>query len=165
MFVMAAIYASAGSTPVKLRNVSPRGALIEGAVVPPLGSRVRLCRGSLSVTAAIVWSKEGRAGLRFESTVCVDDWLPRNRAMTPQERVDEMVGQVKASALVPRSPADDVTSESGKAGALGLVRLAHALESLAEDLTADPDVVKRHLLKIQTLDVAAQALRKVAAER
>lgn len=162
---MAAIYAAAGSTPVKVRNVSPRGALIEGAVIPPLGSRVRLCRGSLSVTAEIVWSRDGRAGLGFQSTVCVDDWLPRNRAMTPQERVDEMVGQVKACALVPRSLGDGATSESSKPAALELARLAHALESLAEDLTADPDIVKRHLFKIQTLDVAAQALRKVAAER
>lgn len=160
---MAAIYAAAGSTPVKLRNVSPRGALVEGALVPPLGSRVRLCRGSLSVTAEIIWSTDGRAGLRFESTVCVEDWLPHGRAMTPQERVDEMVGQVKASALVPRSPGDGLTTESGKPAALELARLVHALESLAEDLTADPEVVKRHLLKIQTLDVAAQALRKVAA--
>ena len=163
LFVMAAIYADAGSTPVKVRNVSPGGALIESAVVPPIGSQVRLCRGNLSVSAQIVWSRDGRAGLRFQSTVSVADWLPRSLATHPQQRVDEMVQTVKATERVPTSSSDCLKLGSSSPTALELTQLTEAIESLAEDLAADTEVVKRHLLKLQSLDLAAQALRKLAA--
>jgi hypothetical protein len=78
--------------------------------------------------------------------------------------VDEIVQQVKASGTVHTDPAPP-RFQSGKLTALELTRLTVALESLAEDLAADPDVVKRHLAKLQTLDLVAQALRKLAAGR
>lgn len=165
VFVMAAIFAEAGSTPVKVRNVSSRGPLIEGAVVPPVGSRVRLCRGSLSVSAQIAWSRQGQAGLHFESTVSVVDWLPGGRAKSHQQRVDEMVQQVKASELAPTSLGDRQNPQSSKPSALELTQLTEAIESLADDLVSDPEVMKRHMLKMQTLDRALQTLRKLAAER
>ena len=46
MFVMATIYADTGSAPVKVRNLSSTGALIEGEVLPPLGATVRLRRAA-----------------------------------------------------------------------------------------------------------------------
>ena len=39
------------------------------------------------------------------------------------------------------------------------------IESLANDLSSDPNIVRRHMAKLQTLDATAQALRKLAAER
>lgn len=165
VFVMAAIYAEAGSTPVKVRNVSPGGALIEGAVIPPPGSQVRLCRGSLSVTAEIAWSEDGRAGLHFESAVCVADWLPGGRATRHQQWADEMIQQVKAPHLVPVAGGARPESQPDEVSAVELTRLTEAIESLAEDLVRDPEVVKRHMLKLQTLDLAAQTLRKLAAGR
>lgn len=165
VFVMTAIYGEAGSTPVKVRNVSPGGALIEGAVIPPPGSRVRLCRGSLSVTAEIAWSENGRAGLHFESAVGVADWLPGGRAMRHQQCVDEMIQQVRASPFVPIPPDDCRGFQPSKVTAVELGRLTEAIESLAEDLVGDPAVMKRHMLKLQALDLAAQTLRKLAAER
>lgn len=80
LFVMGAIYSDSGSAPVRVRNVSPHGALIEGIEIPPAGSQVRLCRGSLSVANAIKWCEARRAGLQFESAVLVADWLPGGRA-------------------------------------------------------------------------------------
>lgn len=162
---MAAIYGEAGSTPVKVRNVSPGGALIEGAVVPPSGSRVRLCRGSLSVTAEIAWSGEGRAGLHFESAVCVADWLPRGRGTRHQQCVDEMIQQVRASRLAPVPAGDCPGPQPNRVSAVDLTRLTEAIESLARDLVREPAVMRRHMFKLQTLDLVAQTLRKLAAER
>ena len=88
----------------------------------------------------------GRAGLRFESNLSVAEWLPGGRAMAPQQRVDELVQQVRASGTVHTDPsASPPRFQSGKLTALELTRLTVALESLAEDLAADPEVVKRHL--------------------
>lgn len=165
VFVMAAIYSDAGSAPVKVRNVSSGGALIEGAVVPPPGSQVRLCRGSNSITSKVAWSEAGRAGLRFESAVSVSDWLPGGSRTSQQQRVDEMVQQVKASNLVPVPAADCREARSSQVSAVELTRLTEAIESLARDLVSDPEIVTRHMLKLQTLDLAAQTLRKLAAER
>jgi len=53
IFVMATIYAPGGSTPVRVRNMSRTGALVEAPVLPAAGSRVRLSRGSLTVVGDI----------------------------------------------------------------------------------------------------------------
>ena len=117
----------------------------------------------MSVSAQIAWSKDGRAGLRFESTVTVADWLPGGGARSPQHQVDAMVQQVKASQLVPASAGPNL--QSCTLSAQDLAGLSAAVESLAEDLARDPAVVHRHMLKLQTLDLAAQALSKLAVER
>lgn len=166
MFVMATIYAAAGSAPVKVRDLSSRGALIEGAVIPPAGTRVRLCRGSLSIGSEVVWANEGRAGLLFDSRVSVADWLPSVRALAAQQRVDEVVQQTKASQTVHAAPAAvPLTFAPCEFSALELTGLRQAIESLADDLASDPSVLERHASKLQTLDRAAQVLRKLTAER
>ena len=165
MFVMATIYAETGSAPVKVRNMSSSGALVEGAVLASAGATIRLCRGSLNAIAEVVWSREGRAGLRFGSTVSVADWLPRGQAIAPQQRVDELVQHIKTSLPLSASPDVYPMSQTNTLGALELTRLRHAIESLAEDLANDPLVVERYTSKLETLDIVSQALRKLAAER
>lgn len=167
MFVMATIYAGTGSAPVKVRNLSSSGALIEGPVLPHPGTQVRLSRGGLSITADIVWQKDGRAGLRFESVVSVADWLPHGRAISAQQRVDEIVQQAKdtSNGMLPVASIDYPGSQIAKLSATDLTRLRLAIQSLAEDLAADPAAVERHGSKLQTLDIAAQALGRLASER
>lgn len=166
LFVMATLYADSGSAPVKVRDLSSAGALIEGGLIPPPGTDVRLCRGSLNIMGEIVWCRGGRAGLKFNSSVSVSEWLPGRRAVASQQRVDEIVQEVKASeTLTSRSPSQDSKLQPGKITPAELTRLRVAIESLAEDLAADPDVVQRHIAKLQTLDIVAQALRKLVADR
>lgn len=163
---MATLYAGSGSSPVKVRDLSSTGALIEGGVIPAPGTNVRLCRGSLNIMGEVVWCRGERAGLRFESSLSVAEWLPGGRALAPQQRVDEIVQQVKASgAIGSHSAGHFATLQSSTVSAAELTQLRVALESLAEDLAADRDIVKRHVPKLQTLDITAQALRKLAAER
>ena len=45
MFLMATIYAGGGSAPVKVRNLSLAGALIEGGRIPDVASEITLRRG------------------------------------------------------------------------------------------------------------------------
>lgn len=165
LFVMGTLYTDSGSSPVKVRDLSPGGALIEGGVIPLPGTNVRLCRGSLNITGKIVWCRGGRAGLRFESRLSVAEWLPGGQAIAPQQRVDEVVQQVKASGMPALAIGPRPTLQSEKLSAVELTRLRVAIESLADDLATDPDVVKRHMAKLQTLDLVAQALRKLALER
>lgn len=165
MFLMATLYSGASSAPVKVRDMSPGGALIESGAIPLPGQEVQLCRGSLQITGEVVWTSSGRAGLRFQSQINVTDWLPRGRATAPQTQIDEFVQQVKSSVATPRFREIANVSASNRLTALEVTQLRLALESLAEDLAADPDVVARHLMKLQTLDLTVQALTKIAAER
>lgn len=160
LFVMAALYSDAGSWPVKVRDLSSAGALIEGGTIPPPGTNIRLCRGSQSILGQIVWSRSERAGVRFETSVSVNEWLPGNRASRPQQRVDDLVQQIKSSSV--ETPVHPQNMKSAEVSAAELTRLRIAVESLAEDLSADPDVVRRHMAKLQTLDLTAQMLRKLA---
>ena len=57
MFVVAVLYGAGGSVPVRVRNMSRGGALVESADTPGEGQHVRLSRGSLSVRGHIAWQR------------------------------------------------------------------------------------------------------------
>lgn len=166
IFVMATLYADSGSWPVKVRDLSSGGALVEGAVLPLPGSQVRLGRGALNVIGEIMWCRGGRAGLQFEASLSVDDWLPGQRVNAHQQRVDEMVQQVKSSATKkPMSVDLQRTFQSRGVSSAELTQLRLAIDSLAQDLADDSHVIARHAEKLQTLDLVAQALAKLTGER
>lgn len=165
LFVMATISAATASGPVKVRNLSPSGALVEGAALPAEKQHVRLRRGRLVVSGEVVWCRAGRAGLRFDSHVVVADWLPQCAHRSAQQRVDEIVQQVKADTAGRSTFAVSEPGQSGAITAADLMGLSEALEALAADLADDHVVIKRHVSKLQTLDIAAQTLRKLAAAR
>jgi hypothetical protein len=58
-----------GEIDVRLRDLSPQGALVEGKSLPPQGSEVVFSRGSITVPARVAWIGEGRAGLEFAYAV------------------------------------------------------------------------------------------------
>lgn len=163
LFAMATIYTENGSMPVKLRNISARGALAEGPVLPAVGARVRLCRGSLQVTGQVVRSQDGSIGLNFEAAVRIDDWLPRGRSVVAQQQIDELVHKARSERAT-NPPAVPDYAGSANHGPLDLMRLKQAVEALSDDLANDPQVVERHGSRLQVLDVVAQTLRKLAIQ-
>ena len=96
MFVVAVLYGAGGSVPVRVRNMSRGGALVESADTPGEGQHVRLSRGSLSVRGHIAWQRDNRAGIRFDTAIDVSDWLPLGARPTGQQRVDEIVQDRRA---------------------------------------------------------------------
>jgi hypothetical protein len=54
-----------GEIDARLRDLSRKGALIECAQVPPVGSEVVFIRGATIVPARVAWAGEGRVGLEF----------------------------------------------------------------------------------------------------
>src|SRR5947209_15008642 len=94
IFVMAALYSSGRSvTPVRIRNISRTGALIEASLLPPPGTDVRVSRASLSASGTLVWVEGVKAGVRFDEFVNVADWLPQGRRGFGQQFVDELFHQ------------------------------------------------------------------------
>jgi hypothetical protein len=162
IFVMAALY-SAGRTvtPVRVRNISTAGALIEAAVLPPPGTNVRLGRASLSATGTLVWVENAKAGMRFDEPVAVADWLPQGRRGFGQQFVDELFHQKRlGAAKVALSGGADVTASLADE----ILGLRTCLERAAEELALDGAVASRHLTTLQAIDSVSQALAKLAAE-
>jgi hypothetical protein len=163
LFVVAALSSTTASGPVRVRNMSPHGALIEGPVLPPEESPLRLSRGSLGVTGHIVWRRDNRAGVRFDSAVSVADWLPNGRAATGQQKVDEIVHTYKSQKATPGANVVPTASRAEEAGVVAcLAEIQNAITGAAEELASDPEVAARHLGALQAIDVATQKLEKLA---
>ena len=163
MFVMAAIRSAAAEGPVKIRNLSPGGALIEGAVLPSINERFELRRGSLGVAGTVSWRTDERAGLRFDVPVRVRDWLPQG-SRKDQQMVDAMIHQVRASAptLPAIQPAPVLVA--GAPDRNQILSLIQGLEELGDELAMDPALIERLGTKLQILDRAAQLLSRLCAE-
>lgn len=168
IYLAAALYCDGTSSPVKIRNISPTGALVEGAAVPSPGSLVQLVRGGLIIHGLIAWVADGRCGLKFSGSVDVRQWRasPGN---AEQHRVDEVVRLVKAGAvplpippLAHQNDLADIKDASAEVSG-DLNRVSALLESLGTALSADLDVVARHGPALQSLDIALQMLAAVDA--
>lgn len=163
MFVVAALTSDKGSGPIRIRNMSRGGALVEGPVIPPAGSRLLLSRASLSVAGEIVWREESRAGIRFDVAILVGDWLPAGARGTGQQRIDEIVHIHKTRfAAAPASPAAPQPTSGGStelAAELGAV--AAAIAAAADELASDIATIKRHPRALQILDATAQQVENL----
>jgi hypothetical protein len=158
MFVMATIYAGRGSAPVKIRNLSTSGALIEGARIPPQMTDVTLRRGGLTVDGKVVWCSNGRAGLEFESPISVAHWLPGGEALLEQERVDAVFHGAEAQS----EPGPDSIEPRGPVTSAEILKTKAMLEVLGDALADDADVLVRHGAQLQALDLAVQVLGRLA---
>lgn len=155
LFVVAALFGHGESTPttVRIRNLSPAGAMIEGTELPGAGTAVRLTRGSLSAAGELLWIDETRAGLRFAAPVTVANWLPGGARSSGQQRVDRMVLEARAQLSTAATDAAPTAPSRPDYAAI-----ARSLTAASEALLADPEVAERHLDVLQTIDIAAQAL-------
>lgn len=162
----AVLYCEGLPASVRVRNMSPGGAMIEGPVLPETGAIFQLVRGSLIVHGLVIWSADGRCGLQFSGSVDVAQWqgAPTN---SQQQRVDDIVRLVKAGAVplpVPALGAAATAAEPAQAGEelpQDLKRVADLLVQLGDELAADDDVILAHGTALQNLDIAAQVVLAV----
>lgn len=169
IYLAAALYCDGSRSPVKIRNISDTGALIEGSLIPSVGSLVQLVRGELIVHALVAWASDGRCGLKFSGCVDAQKWraVPMN---SDQQRVDDIVRLVKAGAVpLPVSqlaqPSEPSCSETDQTAVIcgDLNRVVALLANLGEALASDSDIVSRHGSRLQNLDIAMQVIAGVEA--
>jgi hypothetical protein len=119
-----------------------------------------LCRGSLEIAGEVVWQENGRAGLRFSSRANVADWLPQSSSKLAQQRVDQVVQQVKSGAQALAATREPLP---GRVSTEEILRVRILIDELAEAFAEDAAVVERHGSKLQSLDLASQILAKLAS--
>ena len=168
LYLAAALYCDGTSSPVKIRNISTTGALLEGATIPAEGSLVQLVRGGLIVHGLVAWASDCRCGLKFSGSVDVQQWRasPSN---SEQQRVDEIVRLVKAGAVpLPVPPLSQIAEpaqvrETSADLSADLRRASKLLEVLGGVLASDPELVMQHGTALQNLDIAMQVISAVEA--
>jgi len=159
LFVVATLCWNEGSARVHVRNMSPRGALIEADVPPAPGSRIVLKRGSLEADGIVAWTAQRQAGLAFSAAVRETDWMVR-RANAHQDRVDEIVAALKAESVENEKPSAAEVRRHSVEVETELALLRADLIKLGDALTADVIVVATHP-EIQLIDIALQRIDRV----
>ena len=91
VLLAASIEVSGSVVPVKLRNLSSEGALIEGDDLPVEGSEILFRRNELKVKGRVAWLHEGQAGIAFKALLPQEDVLrnipkPRPRVLPDFKR-------------------------------------------------------------------------------
>lgn len=165
MFVMAKLVFAGTVNPVKVRNMSALGALVEGAALPQPGMACRLTREGIAIEAEVVWGQPGKIGLRFRNRAQIDQWYPAGRRT--QSEVDRAVAQARVeltagAQFIPAASPQRAPIMCTALSAAEVHATADAMEALSDDLAGDPAVIARFMTKLQTLDIAVQTLRKLA---
>lgn len=160
LFVMASLCWDAGSTPVHVRNMSARGALIEAPVLPKPGNLVMLKRGGLQVGGQIAWAASRQAGLAFRASVSVTDWMA-SRSSAHQGQVDEIVSAFRSSTE-PALHSIALTTRSKRPAVIEAeLKILHDdLERLGNGLASDVILVATHP-EIQLLDISLQRIERI----
>jgi hypothetical protein len=166
MFLAATLVHAGGSSPVKVRNMSERGAMVEASVLPDVGDITMLLRGSLRVEAHVTWRRSNQCGLTFASAVDVASWLAP-AVNSGQSRVDQDIAAIRAGlASAPTSPPPAVSPNGSRPRDAVVVdnlsMIISLLADLEEDLIGNPSTVAAHGVKLQNIDLATQVLDVLA---
>lgn len=164
VFLAGVLHAAGGAFPVRIRNLSPEGALAEGKDLPDEGNAVRLQRGPYTVAARVVWRGDKRCGLRFSAAIPVEQWISYGAASSGQQRVDAMLETARFGQPGPvplLQPAVPARIDCLQA-ATEMEVIAEHLRGAAEDLAAEPQVVALAFEALQRLDIATAQLAGLA---
>jgi hypothetical protein len=102
VFLMAVLCVGSTSLPVRVRNISAHGALLEGANLPAEKRTVTLKRGSLASAGEIAWSKGQHCGIRFATAIDVAEWVDR-AGPVGQQRIDATIADYRKGGALDQS--------------------------------------------------------------
>ena len=132
VFLAAILEDSISSVAVRIRNLSVSGALVEGPSLPPVGTRVRLVRGSLQASGELAWCNAAQAGLNVDRPVQAEVWTKRV-SHGGQRRVDDIVTALRASA-------GKVADQHAEASSASIGAISASFDLLCERLATRPDL-------------------------
>jgi hypothetical protein len=88
VLMAASLELSGTSLPVKLRNLSADGALVEGDKLPVEGASILFRKGDLSVPGKVAWAKTRHAGISFSCKLAPEQVMRHIPAPKPRVRPD-----------------------------------------------------------------------------
>lgn len=154
VFLSAALNMGTELIAVRIRNLSAHGALVEASTLPPVGSPVRLMRGSLQADGELVWKGAGQGGITFARNIDPEHWVKRV-GHGGQRRVDGVMSALRGLGNIPPE-ASDVHNEQS------IETISSALDQVCDELAATPGMSIELGEKLLRLDTIAQSLRRLA---
>jgi hypothetical protein len=142
---------------VTIRNLSVRGASIEGEISVDIGTSVVLSRGPHQVAGEVRWQSARSVGIWFHEPVNVADWLQSvdSSGTEPAEKESSNSGGRHFDDLPSSIIASRVREE--------MAFVARLVEGVAELLSEDPILRVRHATRIQELCMGEQMLNELSA--
>lgn len=109
LLMAATIEAGGAPLPVKLRNLSAEGALVEGDHLPDVGTELVFRKKELAVTGHVAWVAGRRAGIAFDDKLEPEAVLRHLPPPRSQSKLDFRRPPLRARALSPgeRKVAED----------------------------------------------------------
>lgn len=173
LLLTATIRSGGVSAPVRIRNLSVKGAMVDAKALPEPGATVVLQRLEIEMRGVVVWRTEGRCGIHFEGAASVDEWVAGRRAPAAifglgQSRVD----QIQAAIRSGRDIADEETAVADSPELITdvearvaeeLDHVQRMLDGVAGDLIDDAALVQRHSEALQRFDNACQILNQLSS--
>ena len=173
LLLAATIEAGQLQAPVRIRNLSESGALLEGSAFPDIDEKLTLRRMDLQIGATVVWRTAARCGVKFDGHVVVAEWVSGTigapASTRAQARVDNIQAAVRAGlpAAAPQvrsaMSSEDLQNNLDGRIAEELAHVRRLLEKMGEELSNEPVMVQRHSKLLQGFDLACQTLGHLAA--
>ena len=85
--------------PVKLRNLSSVGALVEGGELPVVDSQVIFHKKELKLSGRVAWVADGRAGVAFDTKLDPEAVLRHVPTTKPLPKLDFRRPRIRAGEL------------------------------------------------------------------
>lgn len=157
LFVQATLHHVDGCCSVKVRNLSPTGALVEAERLPRSGTPVELRRGSLTAMGTVIWKRAGKAGVEFLNQTDPKLWLPSGTGAGAIDNAFQVFKGVPAPVFKAPEPSAAITTEDVEA-------VAAMLDDLSATFAGDAGISYNYAAKLQALEIASQMLRKLAGQ-
>ncbi len=172
LLLSATIEAGALKAPVRIRNLSESGAMLDGAALPDVGTRFTLRRLEIEIGATVIWNALGRCGVAFDGKVSVDEWVAGVRQIprlgsSGQARVDAIQSALRSGdPLLIEAASPTMPVGVGELDQRIAEEMDHAwrlLEAVGDELSDDPVLLQRHGDALQRFDIACQIISHLGA--
>ena len=153
VFLSALLVSGSISIPVRVRNLSARGALLDGGSLPSAGTNVGLLRGELFAQGEIAWLSNDQAGIKFSDEVKVGDWI-KAIGHPAQQRVDAAFAALRTRRMPP------IMSE---AETPSLLSISEELDRVCDRLASSAPMSIELGEELVKLDALARLLEHIAS--
>lgn len=159
LFLSAMLEEAHGSRPVRIRNISSGGALVDADRPPAINADVQLIRAHLKVQATVAWSEGSRCGLKFRKPISTEYWVPSLSAQRQME-VDRRLEDIRRGLV---NTAGDVSEQKDPNTirdrvAEEIAALGRGVEQALDELATFAPLVVRMPHTMQQLEIVAQSL-------
>jgi len=172
LLLTATIRSGGVAAPVRIRNLSEKGAMVDGQALPEPVASLILQRPEVEMRGIVAWRADGRCGIQFEGAASVDEWVAGRRAPAAifgqgQSRVDQIQAAIRGGRDIVEevpaaSPAELITDVEARV-AEELDHVQSMLDDVAGDLIGDMALLQRHGEALQRFDNACQILNQLSA--